>query len=187
MKHNLWLPNFSITWGKKSRGLDQGIQESTQSFKVRLDKLDKAITEIRTEQKEQHQTTDAPRVAHQAVQIGERYAVKLEEKKERYNDENDDYLEFFGYCLRKFGVTNSNETANAIHVALKTFPVLEVADTRIIRVWRLMCGEHLHVTQIDVGNGMARFTGLVSETFFSRVFWRAIEANGSRQFNQEDA
>ena len=153
LETQLVAAEFLNNMGQKVARLDQGIQESTQSFKVRLDKLDKAITEIRTEQKEQHQTTDAPRVAHQAVQIGERYAVKLEEKKERYNDENDDYLEFFGYCLRKFGVTNSNETANAIHVALKTFPVLEVADTRIIRVWRLMCGEHLHVTQIDVEMG----------------------------------
>ena len=133
--------------------LDQRIQKNIESFEVRLDGINKAIVEIKTKQEEQYQMTDAPRIAHRAVQIGEHYAVNFGEEKEHYNDENDDYLDFFGFCLRKFGVTNSNETANAIHIALKTFPVLEVADTRIIRIWRLMCGDHLHITQIDVEMG----------------------------------
>ncbi len=133
--------------------LDQRLQKNIESFEGQLDRIDRAITEIKTERNEQYQMTDAPRIAYQAVQIGERYTANFGEEKEHYNDENDDYLEFFRFCLRKFGVTNSSETANAIHVALKSFPVLEVADTRIIRVWRLMCGDHLHVTQIDVEMG----------------------------------
>ena len=139
---------------QKVARLDQGIQESTQSFKVRLDKLDKAITEIRTEQKEQHQTTDAPRIAHQAVQIGERYAGKLRKDREHYQDEND-YLSDFVFGLGRFGVTGSDddETAAANHLAMKAFSALEVADTRIIDVWRLMCDNHLHVTKIDVEMG----------------------------------
>ena len=138
---------------KKIAQLDQCLQEHVESIEVQLDGINKAIVEIKTKQEEQYRTTNAPRIAHQAVKIGERYAVKLEVEKEQYNDENDDYLEDFAYCLRRFGVTDSNEIANAIHVALKAFPVLEVADTRIIDVWRLMCDNHLHVTKIDVEMG----------------------------------
>lgn len=138
---------------KKIGQLDQCLQKHVESIEVQLDGINKAIVESKTKQEEQYQMTDAPRIAHRAVQIGERYAVNFSEEKEHYSNETDDYLEFFGYCLRKFGLTNSSETANAIHIALKTFPVLEIADTRIIRVWRLMCGAHLHVTQIDVEMG----------------------------------
>ena len=133
--------------------LDQHLQKHIESVKGWFDGMEKAITEIKTKQAKQHQTTPAPRIAHRAVQIGKHYAVKLEAEKEHYNDENDDYLEEFARCLRRFGVTSSNEAANAIHVALKTFPALEVADTRIIDVWRLMCDDHLHITKIDVEMG----------------------------------
>ena len=158
--------------------LAQDIQESTQSFKARLDGVDRAIIEIRTEQKEQHQMTHAPRIAHQSVQIGECHAVKLETEKEHYNDENDDYLEDFAYCLRRFGVTDSNETANAIHVALKAFPALEVADTRIIDVWRLMCDNHLQVTKIDVEMG---WLGL--QDWFPKLFSQECFGEQLRQMD----
>ena len=139
--------------------LDQCLQESVQSFGTRFNEIDRAIAEIRTEREAQHQTTDAPRIAHQAVQIGERYDTQLRMENDRYSDENDDYLSNFKFSLRRFGVIGSDgtidadEIADAIHVALKAFPALEVADTRIIDVWQLMCGNHLHVTKIDVEMG----------------------------------
>ena len=138
---------------QKIARLDQRIQESVKSFRVRLNGTDRAIAEIRTEREEQHQTTNAPRIAHQAIQIGERYDTQLRAENERYSDQ-DDYLSNFGFCcLRRFSVTDSEEMSAAIHVALKAFPALEVADTRIIEVWRLVCGNHLHVTKIDVEMG----------------------------------
>ena len=161
---------------QKIAQLDQRLQKHVESFEAQLDGINKAIVQIKTAQEEQHQTTDAPRIAYQAVQIGERYAINFREEKEHYNDENDDYLEFFRFCLRKFGVTNSNEMANAIHVALKAFPVLEVADTRIIKIWRLMCGGHLHVTQIDVEMGWLGlqdwFPGLFAQECFGEQLRR---------------
>ena len=153
LETQLSAAEFTNDMEKKIGQLDQCLQKHVESIEVQLDGINKTIVDIKTEQEEQYQMTDAPRIAHQAVQIGERYAVNFGEEKEHYDDENDDYLGFFQFCLRKFGVTNSNETANAIHVALKAFPVLEIADTRIIKIWRLMCGDHLHVTQVDVEMG----------------------------------
>ena len=162
--------------------LDQHLQKHIESVKVWLDGINRAIVEIKTKQEEQHRTTNAPRIAHQAVKIGERYAVKLEVEKEHYNDENDDYLEDFAYYLRRFGVTDSNETANAIHVALKAFPVLEVADTRIIKVWRLMCGDHLHFTQIDVEMG---WLGL--QDWFPKLFSQECFGEQLRQMDLDSS
>ena len=43
------------------------MQEEIRSFEARLDvALNKAITIIKTEAEEQYQTTDAPRIAHEA-------------------------------------------------------------------------------------------------------------------------
>ena len=67
--------------------LDQHLQKHIESVKVWLDGMEKAITEIKTKQAKQHQTTPMPRIAHRAVQIGKHYAVKLEAEKEHYNDE----------------------------------------------------------------------------------------------------
>ena len=140
------------------------IQESVQSFRTRLDGMDRAISEIKTKREEQHQTTNAPRIAHQAVQIGKRYDTQLRVENERYSDEND-YRLNFSHCLQRFGVTDSDEIANAIHVALKAFPALEVSDTRIIKVWRPICGNHLHITKIDVEMGW-----LGSQDWFPDLF-----------------
>ncbi len=149
--------------------LDQRIQASVQSIGAQLDGLDRKIAEIKMEREEQHQTTDAPRIAHQTARIAEYYAAELEEEREHYQDEND-YLEDFKFSLRRFGVTDSDETAAVIHVALKAFPALEVADTRIINVWRLMCDNHLHLTKIDVEMGWLGlqdwFPGLFSQECF---------------------
>ena len=138
--------------------LGRCIQENVQSFRIRLDEMDRAIAEIETEREEQNQMTNAPQIAHQAMLIGERYDTQLRVENERYSDEKD-YQSNFEFSLRRFGVIGSDgtidvdEIADAIHVALKAFPALEVADTRIIDVWQLMCGNHLHVTKIDVEMG----------------------------------
>ena len=66
--------------------LGRCIQESVQSFRTRLDGMDRAISEIKTKREEQYQTTNAPRIAHQAVLIGECYAAKLGEDKAHYQD-----------------------------------------------------------------------------------------------------
>ena len=167
---------------QKIAQLDQYVQKHVEFNEIRLDGINKAIVEIKTKQEEQYRTTNAPRIAHQAVKIGERYAAKLEVEKEQYNDENDDYLEHFAYCLRRFGVTDSNEIANAIHVALKAFPVLEVADTRIIKVWRLMCGDHLHFTQIDVEMG---WLGL--QDWFPKLFSQECFGEQLRQMDLDSS
>ena len=133
--------------------LDQRIQASVQSIGAQLDGLDRKIAQIKTEREAQHQTTDAPRIANQAVRIGKRFSSQLTEDTEHYADENA-YLSYFEYYLRKFGITNPDETADewavAIHIALKAYSTLEVADARIIDVWRLMCGDHLYITKINV-------------------------------------
>ena len=132
--------------------LNRQIQEVGQSVEVRSDAIDQAIVEIKAKVEKVCQTTDAPRIAYRAVEIGKHHATKLREEKETYEDEYD-YLSDFKYSLRRFGITNSDETAAAIHVALKAFPALEVADPRIIKVWGLMCNNHLHLTKINVEMG----------------------------------
>lgn len=154
--------------------LNPEIKGAIQSFEARFEKTNLAIAEIKSQLSEHVQTTSAPQIAYQAVQIGERYAVKLGEEKERYNDESD-YLRDFGYCLRRFGITNSDETAAAIHVALKAFPALEVADTRIIEVWRLTCGNHLHISEIDVEMGWLGLQDWFPNLFADECFGERLE------------
>ena len=143
---------------QKITQLDQRVQKHVESHveltEVRLDRINKAIVEIKTMQREQNRTTSAPRIAHQSVQIGENYAAKLGEDREPYQDEND-YLSDFAFSLGRFGITETDddETAAAIHLAMKAFSALEVPDARIIDVWQLMCDNHLHVTKIDVEMG----------------------------------
>ena len=139
---------------QKIAQLDQYVQKHVESNEIRLDGINKAIVEIKRKQEEQHRTTSAPRIAHQSVQIGESYAVKLGEHSEHYQGENA-YLSDFVFSLGRFGITgfDDDETGAAIHLAMKAFSVLEVADTRIIDVWQLMCDNHLHVTKIDVEMG----------------------------------
>ena len=170
LETQLSAAEFTNDMEQKIIQLDQHLQKHIESVKVWLDGMEKAITEIKTKQAKQHQTTPMPRIAHRAVQIGKHYAVKLEAEKEHYNDENNDYLEEFSRYLRRFGVTSSDEAASAIHVALKTFPVLEVVDTRIIDVWRLMCDNHLHVTKIDVEMGWLGLQDWFPQLFSQECF-----------------
>lgn len=149
--------------------LDQRIHERVKPFEARCDTIDQTIAAIRTEREEQRQTTDAPRIAYQALQIGEHFAANLGQEEEHYQNERD-YLEDFRFSLRRFGVTDSDEMAAASHVALKAFPALEVIDTRMIEVWRLMCDFHSHLTKIEVEIGWLGlqdwFPGLFSQECF---------------------
>lgn len=128
------------------------IQSQLSRVEVRLNLMDQTIADINTERKTQLQSTNAPRVAYHAVQIGEQYRASLGKEKEHYENE-DDYLEQFRSYLRRLGVTDCEETGSAIHVALKAFSALEIADTRMIETWQQVCGNHLHITKIDVEMG----------------------------------
>ena len=159
------------------------IQENVQSFRIRLDEMDRAIAEIETEREEQNQITNAPQIAHQAMLIGERYDTQLRGENERYSDEKD-YQSNFEFSLRRFGVIGSDgtidadEIADAIHIALKAFPVLEISDTRLIEVWRLVCGNHLHLTKIDVEMG---WLGL--QDWFPKLFSQECFGEPLRQID----
>ena len=153
------------------------VESHVESTGVRLDQINKAIVEIKTMEREQNRTTSAPRIAHQSVQIGESYAANLREDREHYQDE-DDYLSDFAFGLRRFGVTSSDETAAANHLAMKAFSALEVADTRIIDVWQLMCDNHLHVTKIDVEMG---WLGL--QDWFPKLFSQECFGEQLRQMD----
>lgn len=149
--------------------LEQKSQSIGKPIKERLSGIDSAISRIKSELEKHNKTTDmpekppetlriieretkAPRIAHRALKIGETFASKFQKNNKHYQDEND-YLSDFQYSLRRFGITDSDETAAAIHVALKAFPVLEIADTRIFKIWDLMCDEHLLHTEIFVEMG----------------------------------
>lgn len=124
-------------------------QRDIHSLVTRLDALDEAVGEIKARL---HPTTSEPQIAYQALRLAESYAANLGPETGHYEDESD-YLEDFGRGLARFGITQSEETAAALHVALKAFSVLEIADTRVIEVWRLICGNHLHVTKLNVEMG----------------------------------
>ena len=157
-----------LTPPKEKEAFNRRLENVEASFEIRLSEVEgkvanqvsevkKAIASLesqivnRADDQSVH-ITDCPRIAHQSVQIGERYDTQLQVESEHYSDEND-YRLNFRHCLRRFGVTDSDETADAIHVAMKAFPALEATDTRIIEVWQLMCGNHLYVTNIDVEIG----------------------------------
>ena len=164
---------------QKIAQLDQYVQKHVESNEIRLDGINKAIVEIKRKQEEQHRTTNAPRIAHQSLQIGESYAIKLGEDREHYQDENA-YLSDFVFSLRRFGITASDddETGAAIHLAIKAFSALEVLDTRIIDVWQMMCDNHLHVTKIDVEMG---WLGL--QDWFPKLFSQECFGEQLRQMD----
>ena len=164
---------------QKIAQLDQYVQKHVESNEIRLDGINKAIVEIKRKQEEQHRTTNAPRIAHQSLQIGESYAIKLGEDRQHYSDENA-YLSDFVFSLRRFGITASDddETGAAIHLAIKAFSALEVVDTRIIDVWQMMCDNHLHVTKIDVEMG---WLGL--QDWFPKLFSQECFGEQLRQMD----
>ena len=147
----------------KAEHLDLKISDEIKSFGVRLDELESVVTEFESE------NNNEPKIAAQAIQIGEDCGDHLRNEDARYSDE-DDYLSIFQHGLQRFGVTDSQETAAAIHIAMKAFPALEITDARIISVWNMVCGGHLHVTPIYVEMGWLGlqdwFPGLFAEECF---------------------
>lgn len=177
--------------------VEERIKKEITTLEERLDTTDLTIAEIGLQPEEQNHTTTtqqiayqalkvgeryaaAPRIACKAVQIGEQYATKLELENEYYSDE-EDYLSVFGSCLRRFGVTStqktkdSEELAAAIHVAMKAFPSLEITDPRVINAWQLVCGNHLHITKINVEMGWIGLQDWFPDLFADECFGERLE------------
>ncbi len=158
--------------GRQARQMPQDIH----SLATRLDALDEAVADIKARLQP---TTSEPQIAYQALQLAEGYAAKLGPET-RYYDNERDYLERLAFGLERFGIIGSNaigeETAAALHIALKAFLVLEIADTRVIEVWRPICGNHLHVTKLNVEMGWLGvqdwFPTLFSQECFSEELAR---------------
>ena len=129
------------------------MRQDIHAVAPRLDALDEAVADIKARLQP---TTGEPQLAYQALRLAESYAANLGPETEHYTDESDS-LEHFGFRLARFGYTETDATgaatAAALHVALKAFSVLEIADTRVIEVWPLICGNHLHVTKRNVEMG----------------------------------
>jgi len=158
------------------KSLGRQILDRVESLESRINQIESEIVEIKSKVEIRSKRGGEPRVATRAKDIGERYKAQLQTKSERYLDENE-YLSDFISNLRKFGVTDSEETAAAIHVAMKAFPVLEIADARLMRVWRVMASDHLYNTDIQVEMGWIGlqdwFPSLFSETCFGERLERA--------------
>ncbi len=137
--------------------LEQQIQNINQSVVERLDSMDSAIAEIKSMVEEQNQT-NVQRIARQAIEIGRRYETKLTSDIGSYSNE-EEYLEKMAIFQQKFGLTyleerdDSEEIAAAVHIAMKAFPALEITDDRLIKIWQLICGDHLYITRINVELG----------------------------------
>ncbi len=156
--------------------LKQQIQNINQSIAERLGSMDSAIAEIKSIVEEQNQTK-VQRIARQAIEIGRHYESKLTSETGSYSNE-EEYLEKMSIFQQKFGLTNleekddSEEIAAAVHIAMKAFPALEITDDRLIKIWQLICGDHLHITKINVEMGWLGsqdwFPGLFSEVCFDK-------------------
>ena len=170
--------------------LEKQIQDADESVKERLDAIESDISEIKSGAEKQNQQpvlqitnedlkdgehhTVPPRIAHKAIEIGENYAAKLERNIEHYENE-ETYLSDFQYSLRRFGITDAEVTAKVIHVALKAFPVLEIADTRIFKVWNLMCDKHFFYTKLNVEMGWLGFQDWFPHLFADECFGERLE------------
>ncbi len=170
--------------------LEKQIQDANESVKERFDAIKSDISEIKSEAEKQNRQpvpqitnevlkngehhTVSPRIAHKAIEIGKHYAAKLEGDIEHYQDE-EDYLSVFQFSLRRFGITDSKETATAIHVALKTFPGLEITDKRLIKVWHLMCDNHLYYTNMNVEMGWIGLQDWFPDFFADECFGECLK------------
>lgn len=157
------------------RLLVRQILDKIISFETRLNTIESTIVQVRSGR------IDEPRIANQAEQIGQKHKTQLRRKNERYLNENH-YLLDFSSNLRQVGVTDSEETVRAIHVAMKAFPALEVTDARLMRVWRVMCWDHLHLTTLNVEMGWLGlrdwFPNLFAEECFNETLERSdLEAS----------
>ena len=150
--------------------LNSQVPGRIESLERRLNETEVAISKIQSEM------TDGPKIATQALKTGEQYKAQLKGKTEHYKDEND-YLEDFRHCLQRFGVIDSEdeEIAPAIHVALKAFPAVEIADARVIKVWRLMCDDHFNLTTVNVEMGWLGLQDWFPDLFARECFKEKLE------------
>ena len=154
----------------KLKQINSQVSREIKSFKDRLDATEVAISEIKSE------TADEPRITPQALKLAEWYKTELQKKTERYTNENE-YLGDFRYYLRRFGITDpeDEEMAAAIHIALKAFPAVEIADPRIIKVWKLMCDHHFYDPTINVEMGWLGLQDWFPELFAEECFGIRLE------------
>lgn len=145
--------------------LDSRILEEIGTLEAKLNAVEDTISEIKSKM------TDEPRITAQPLKLAEWYETELKGKTERYTNENE-YLEDFSDYLRRFDITGpeGEDMAAAIHIALKAFPAIEIADPRIIKVWELMCDNHFYDITINVEMGWLGlqdwFPGLFAEECF---------------------
>ena len=151
--------------------LDLRILAEVGDLETRLNTTEAAVSEIQSE------ITDGPRVSAQAVRDGEQFRTGLERKIERYRDETE-YLDRFCSYLRRIGIVDSGdeEISTAIHIALKAFPAIEIADARIMRAWQLTCDYHFKLpTTINVEMGWLGLQDWFPDLFARQCFGERLE------------
>ena len=159
--------------------LNQQIQNTSQSVEEQLKTMNIVIIEIQSKAEYQNQPS-VPRIAHRAMEIGKEFETELATKTERYTNE-EEYLKNLSYFLQRFDLTDSEtmdeseEIAAAIHIAIKAFSALEIADERIIKILRLICGNHLHTTQINVELGWLGLRDWFPDLFSDECFDEHLE------------
>lgn len=161
--------------------IEHQVQSTSQSIEERLNLMDSAVAdaEIKSMEEEQNQTY-VPQIANKAVEIGGRYRTELSADRDRYSDEAE-YMENLNIFQRRFGLTNlekrqvSQEIAAAVHIAMKAFPALEITDERLINIWKLICGDHLHITKINVELGWLGKQDWFPDLFSEECFDKRLE------------
>ena len=144
----------------------QVVQQVVES---RIKKIESAISENPL------QETDQPKIAAEALKIGEHYKTELEAKTERYTDE-EKYLKVFHFDLSRYNLIDfeDEDVATAIHIALKAFPALEV-DERIIAIWQSICDNHFNITKVMVEMGWFGFQDWYPDLFSTVCFKERLE------------
>lgn len=151
--------------------LDSRILTEIGYLEMRLNTTEVTVSEIQSE------ITDGPRVSAQALRIGKQFRTKLEGSIERYRDETE-YLDRFCSYLRRIGIVDSGdeEISTAIHIALKAFPAIEIADARIMRAWQLTCDNHFKLpTTINVEMGWLGLQDWFPDLFARQCFGERLE------------
>ena len=184
------ITELSESFGTDIQKLNQQITEVRKSLNARMSKIElsstktddlsKQVNSLKSQHsnlkklvnslEDKHQTTDSPRVAYQAVEIGKN-AASLVKDRQNYKDENN-YLENFKIPLWLLGITKPKDSseAEAIHIALKAFSAIEITDTRIIDAWQSACGNNLHITTIEVGMGWLDWQDWFPRHFSEKCF-----------------
>ena len=142
------------------------LSKQVNPLKSQLSELKKSVNTL----EDKFHTTELPRIAHQAVQIGKNAASFVKDRKKWKNEKS--YIEEFGIPLWRLDITDSIDSieVKAIHVALKAFSVIEITDPRIIDAWKAACGNNLHVTTLDVGMGWLASQDLFPSYFSMKCF-----------------